>query len=206
MTDEGKKSNVARTAPNGRELERRVREQTPARLMEGRAGSSYRTETQLRLRRDHAAARDAVRTELDLIADLGQEFIERWRIFEVSTRARTKEEYLLRPDLGRTFDSGARDAIGAQCPHGCRLQIAIGDGLSVRAVAAQVPRMLPLLIAGAAQRGHSDADRNLVSNIHAAGVPPVEAAARILNLVAAMLRERTSGVHLKEQLQPPLQP
>lgn len=260
MMDEGEKSNVARTAPNGQELERRVREQTSARLMEGRAGSSYRTETQLRLRRDHAAARDAVRTELDLIADLGQEFLERWRIFEVSTRARTKEEYLLRPDLGRTFDSGARDAIGAQCPHGCRLQIAIGDGLSVRAVAAQAPRLLPLLMAGAAQRGwrtgrpfavrhcrvgamneigellapetvvllvgerpglataeslsaylaycphpgHSDADRNLVSNIHAAGVPPGEAAERILNLVAAMLRERTSGVHLKEQLQHPL--
>ena len=236
------------------ELERRVREQTPARLMEGRAGSSYRTETQLRLRRDHAAARDAVRTELGLIADLGQEFIERWRIFEVSTCARSKEEYLLRPDLGRAFDPTAREAIGGQCPHGSQLQIAIGDGLSVRAVAAQVPRLLPLLMAGASERawqtgrafavrhcrvgamneigellapevvvllvgerpglataeslsaylayrprpGQSDADRNLVSNIHAAGVRPEEAAERILNLVAAMLRERTSGVHLKE--------
>ena len=239
------------------ELERRVREQTPARLMEGRAGTSYRTATQLQLRGDHAAARDAVRTELDLIADLGQEFIERWRIFEVSTQARSKDEYLLRPDLGRSFGAAARETIREQCPHGCRLQIFIGDGLSVRAVAVQVPPLLPLLIEGAAERGwhtgrcfavrhcrvgamneigellapeavvllvgerpglatadslsaylayrprpgHSDADRNLVSNIHSAGVPPKEAAQRILNIVGAMLRERTSGVHLKEQFQ-----
>ena len=253
---------LARSAADGQELERRVREQTPARLMEGRAGSSYRTATELRLRADHAAARDAVRTELDLIADLGQEFIERWRIFEVSTEARTKEEFLLRPDLGRKLDAAARDGIGEQCPRGCHLQIVIGDGLSVRAVAAQVPRLLPLLVAGAAERGwqtgrpfairhcrvgvmneigellapqavvlligerpglataeslsaylayrprpgHSDADRNLVSNIHAAGVPSGEAAARILNLVDAMLRERSSGVRLKEQLEPRLLP
>jgi len=51
--------------------------------------------------------------------------------------------------------------------------------------------------------GHSDADRNLVSNVHSAGVPPHEAAQRILNLAASMLRERTSGVPLKEQFEPP---
>ena len=247
---------IARSDADGQDLERRVREQTPARLMEGRVGASYRTATQLHLRGDHAAARDAVRTELDLIADLGQEFIERWRIFEVSTRAHSKEEYLLRPDLGRAFDAPAREAIREQCPQGCRVQIVIGDGLSVRAVAAQVPRLLPLLMEGAAERnwqtgrpfavrhcrvgamneigellapetlvllvgerpglataeslsaylayrprpGHTDADRNLVSNIQSAGVPPEEAAERILNLVGSMLRERTSGVHLKEEI------
>src|SRR6266516_6551741 len=104
-------SKIARNEADGQDLERRVREQTPARLMEGRAASSYRTATELRLRADHAAARDAVRTELDLIADLGQEFIERWRVFEVSTEARTKEEFLLRPDLGRKLNSAARDGI-----------------------------------------------------------------------------------------------
>jgi len=48
--------------------------------------------------------------------------------------------------------------------------------------------------------GHSDAQRNLVSNIHAMGVGTAMAAARILKLVEAMLRERTSGVQLKEEL------
>ncbi len=248
---------IVRNSPDWPELESRIRERTPARLMEGRTGASYRTATQLQLRADHAAARDAVQAELDLSANLGQEFIERWRIFEVSTRASSKPEYLLRPDLGRTFDEKACSQIREKCPHSCDMQIVIGDGLSVRAVSAQVPGLLPLLSEGARGRnwsigrcfvirhcrvgvmnelgellspaivvlligerpglataeslsaylafrprqGHTDADRNLVSNIHQNGVPIHEATARILNLVQAMVKERTSGVHLKEDLQ-----
>src|ERR1700758_794981 len=83
------------------EVVRRVRAQTPARLLAGRAGAAYRTKTQLELRAAHAAARDAVRAELNLERDFGTEFVERWNLFEVSTQARTKDEYLLRPELGR---------------------------------------------------------------------------------------------------------
>jgi ethanolamine ammonia-lyase small subunit len=240
-----------------RELEAQIRARTPARLMEGRSGASYRTATQLELRADHAAARDAVQTELDLIEHLGQEFLSRWGIFEVSTEVRSKAEYLLRPDLGRKFNEEGRGAIREHCAQGCTVQIAIGDGLSVKAVAAQVPALLPLLMAGANERGwrtgrafairhcrvgvmneigellrpeavvllvgerpglataeslsaylayrpragDSDARRNLVSNIHAGGVGIAGAAARILKLVGEMLRERTSGVHLKEELE-----
>jgi ethanolamine ammonia-lyase small subunit len=237
------------------ELEQRVRDETPARLMEGRVGASYRTSTELQLRADHAAARDAVVDELDLSAHLGTEFVESWGIFELSTRARTKTEYLLRPDLGRALDEAAQAALAERCPSGCDLQIVIGDGLSVRAVTAQVPALLPLLMAGAQARawrtgqpfavrhcrvgvmnaigdllapaalvllvgerpglataeslsaymgyrprsGHSDADRNLVSNIHAKGAAVPQAAERILRLVETMLRGRTSGVGLKEE-------
>jgi ethanolamine ammonia-lyase small subunit len=53
------------------------------------------------------------------------------------------------------------------------------------------------------RRGHTDANRNLVSNIHQNGVPLPEAATRILNLIQAMLDGRTSGVHLKERLEVP---
>lgn len=248
---------IVRKQADMQELESRIRERTPARLMEGRSGDSYRTATQLQLRADHAAARDAVQAELDLSANLGPQFIERWRIFEVSTKARSKPEYLLRPDLGRTLDESAHSAIREQCPHSRDLQIVIGDGLSVRAVSAQVPGLLPRLLQGARERGwtvgrpfvirhcrvgvmneigemlapsivvlligerpglataeslsaylayrprngHTDANRNLVSNIREDGVPIVGAAARILNLVQAMLKERTSGVQLKELLQ-----
>jgi ethanolamine ammonia-lyase small subunit len=222
--------------------------------MEGRSGASYRTATQLQLRADHAAARDAVQAELDLIANLGQEFIERWHIFEVSTLAASKQEYLVRPDLGRAFGETARSAIRDQCPRGSDVQIVIGDGLSVKAISAQVPGLLPLLVEGAGERGWSvgrpfairhcrvgimneigelltpkavvlligerpglataeslsaymayrpiqgqtDANRNLVSNIRQEGVSLVGGAARILNMIQAMLTERTSGVHLKE--------
>lgn len=46
--------------------------------------------------------------------------------------------------------------------------------------------------------GRTDADRNLVSNIHARGVSHEDAARRILGLAAAMIRLKTSGVAVKE--------
>ncbi len=115
-----------------------ARARTPARVFVGRAGPSYRTDTQLALREDHAAAVDAVHAEVDLDRDLGREFVATWGIFEVATRATSKAEYLLRPDLGRRLDDQAAAALD-RCPSGVDLQVAIGDGLSAAAIAAQVP-------------------------------------------------------------------
>jgi hypothetical protein len=47
---------------------------------------------------------------------------------------------------------------------------------------------------------HTDAHRNLVSNIHAAGTPPERAAERIAALAAEMMRLETSGPLVKEVL------
>ena len=77
--------------------------------------------------------------------DLGAEFIERWKLFSVSTMAASKDEYLRRPDLGRRLDENAQAQLLAQCPLNADLQIVIGDGLSVTAVSTQVPPLLPLL-------------------------------------------------------------
>ncbi len=130
-----------------------VRARTPARLLVGRSGSSYRTGTQLELREDHAAARDAVRAELDLDRDFPREFVESRGLFLVHSQATSKAEYLLRPDLGRRLDPASRETILRDCPTNPALQIVIGDGLSPAAVAEQVPRLLPLLEAGATSRG-----------------------------------------------------
>jgi ethanolamine ammonia-lyase small subunit len=46
--------------------------------------------------------------------------------------------------------------------------------------------------------GHTDAQRNLISNIHARGVNHVEAAQRILALAEQMRRVQASGVTVKE--------
>jgi ethanolamine ammonia-lyase small subunit len=233
-----------------------LRARTPARILVGRAGTAYRTATQLTLRSDHAAARDAVHAEVDLQRDLGAELVQRFSLFEVSTRAVGKEQYLMRPDLGRQLDDDARAAVAANCPAGADLQLVIGDGLSAAAVAAQVPALLPLLADAAARRGwvlgrpflvhhcrvgvlndvgevldptvvvlligerpglataeslsaylayrpragDTDARRNLLSNIHARGVPPAEAAPRILALVQRLRDARASGVAVKEEL------
>jgi len=48
--------------------------------------------------------------------------------------------------------------------------------------------------------GHTDAQRNLISNIHARGVSPEAAVLRILSLAEKMRKSETSGVLLKEDL------
>jgi ethanolamine ammonia-lyase small subunit len=231
-----------------------ARGRTPARVLVGRAGAAYRTATWLALRADHAAARDAVRAELEPGRDLGGAFVARWGLVEVNSRAGSRPEYLLRPELGRSLDPDARDRLRAECPAGADLQVVLGDGLSAAAVVAQVPGLLPLLEAEAARRGwrfgrpffvrrcrvgvlndvgawldpsvvvlligerpglataeslsaylayrprpgDDDSRRNLISNIHARGVPPREAASRIAELAARMMALGTSGVAVKE--------
>src|SRR5437899_404441 len=77
----------------------RIRARTPARVLADRSGAAYRTGTQLELRHAHAAARDAVRAELDVERDLGPDFVQQWKLLSVSTMAASKDEYLRRPDL-----------------------------------------------------------------------------------------------------------
>ncbi len=232
-----------------------VKARTPARILTGRAGAAYRTTTWLELRRDHAAAKDAVCAELDLAGDLGVPFLAEWGLFEVATLAHTKQEFLLRPDLGRSLGPEARAELARRCPAGLDLQVVVVDGLSAAAVQAQVPALLPLLAAEAQHRGwrfgqpffirhgrvgvlneigeiidpavavvligerpglatalslsaymayrprngHDDSRRNLISNIHARGVPPDQAAPRIAELAAQMIQFETSGIAVKEQ-------
>ena len=135
------------------DLIEKIRSHTPARVLADRTGAAYRTATQLQLRQDHAAARDAVRTEFELKRDLGAEFVGRWKLFSVSTMAASKEEYLRRPDLGRQLDENARRHLAAHCASHADLQIVIGDGLSVTAVSTQVPALLPMLADKAQLRG-----------------------------------------------------
>jgi ethanolamine ammonia-lyase small subunit len=235
-----------------------ARLRTPARILVGRAGPAYRTATQLDLRQDHAAAVDAVRTELEL----DPEFVQRWQLLEVRTRARDKAEYLARPDLGRRLEEAVASVLVQQGTAGADLQFVLGDGLSAAAVVVQVPILLPLLAEGARQRGwmfgrplvvrqcrvgilndigerldpvvavlligerpgmataeslsaylayrprpgDTDARRNLISNIHARGVPPTAAAARILALAEKLRHVQASGVAVKEELRPELPP
>ena len=86
MADAKGKNAADKLAPNSDwpELVRKIRARTPARILVGRAGPAYRTETQLQLREDHATARDAVRAELDVNTAFGAAFIEKWKLFEVA--------------------------------------------------------------------------------------------------------------------------
>jgi len=235
-----------------------AREHTPARVLVGRAGPAYRTATSLKLREDHAAARDAVRAEVELGRDFGAESIAAFGLFEVRTRATSKGEYLLRPDLGRQLDEAARERLRSECPAGVDLQVVIGDGLSATAVATQAPGLLAGLRTAANSRGwsfgrsflvrycrvgvmndvgellnpavvvlligerpglataeslsaylafrpragHTDADRNLISNVHARGVGIEEATRRVVALAEQFRAQSRSGVSVKELFPP----
>jgi ethanolamine ammonia-lyase small subunit len=52
--------------------------------------------------------------------------------------------------------------------------------------------------------GHDDSRRNLISNIHARGVPLDQAARRVVMFAEQMMRLETSGVAVKESSHPPI--
>ena len=94
----------------------------------------------------------------------------------------------------------------------CRVGIlnAIGELLKPRVVVLligerpglQTAESLSAYLAFRPTPGHTDAHRNVISNIHAAGTPPARAAERIVALAAEMMRYASSGPAIKEQLSP----
>ena len=84
----------------------------------------------LRFRADHAAAQDAVFSQVpeDYAAQNGME--------EVKTRCGSKDEYLTRPDLGRGFAPETADRLRKILPKNPVVQLVVGDGLSSAAIVA----------------------------------------------------------------------
>ena len=126
---------------------RAMKEKTPARLGSGRAGPRYKTLTMLRFRADHAAAQDAVWSELE--ADFAKEH----DLLPTKTKCNDKEEYLTRPDLGRCFDEHNAKAIKGVIDTPPRVQIVVGDGLSSAAIAANAMDCLAAMKDGLKARG-----------------------------------------------------
>jgi len=236
------------------EIVRKIRERTAARIFVER-GASYTTQMELELRTAHASAVDAVWAEFDLQNDLPPDFVAQWQLFQVSSQAESKSQFLLRPDLGRKLSDAGKDLIAQRCARKPDFQIVIGDGLSGSAISEQVPELFPLLqqrarangwsigpsfvvrycrvgimndigdlvsprvivlligerpgLATAASlsaymayspiSGRTDADRNLISNIHARGIHVEEAADRITDLAMRMMTLKRSGTTLKEE-------
>src|ERR1700751_3475091 len=126
------------------EIVRKIRARTPARIFVER-GLAYSTKMSLDLRGAHAKAIDAVWTEFDLKRDFPPEFIAQWNLFQLASRAESKSQFLLRPDLGRALSESATSMIVQRCPKAPDVQIVIGDGLSCAALSAQVLFLFPLL-------------------------------------------------------------
>ena len=108
----------------------KLKARTPARLGMGKAGPRYKTLTMLRFRADHAAAQDAV------FSQVAEDFAGKHGLVPVQTRCKDKEEYLTRPDLGRCFDKKNQEIIKKSVPNPPTVQIVVGDGLSSAAITA----------------------------------------------------------------------
>ena len=133
--------------PENEQKFRRMKERTPARLGSGRAGARYKTLTMLRFRADHAAAQDAV------FSQVSEDFAAKNGMQEVQTRCGSKDEYLTRPDLGRCFDEENQRKIRAAIPGTPRVQIVVGDGLSSAAITANAMDCLEAIRDGLKLKG-----------------------------------------------------
>ena len=120
---------------------------TPARLGSGKAGARYKTLTMLRFRADHAAAQDAVFSEMDA------DYAKQHDLLPVKTRCDSKDEYLTRPDLGRCFDEHNAKTIQGVIDTPPRVQLVVGDGLSSAAIAANAADCLAAIRDGLKLKG-----------------------------------------------------
>ena len=121
-----------------------MKSKTPARLGVGRAGARYKTMSMLRVRADHAAAQDAV------FSDVSEAFIQKNNFVFVQTLCKDKDEYLTRPDRGRRFGKDELEVIKKTVGHNPKVLIVVGDGLSSSAIEANVEDMIPALKQGLA--------------------------------------------------------
>jgi ethanolamine ammonia-lyase small subunit len=125
-----------------------MRRATPARLGVGRAGPRYTTAALLQFRADHARAIDAVITEVS------PRWVNRSGLLEVRSRAATRQDFLLRPELGRMLlDEDAR-RLRRISPSSAKpsVLLCVGDGLSSTAVEANAAPLVRALSARLARK------------------------------------------------------
>jgi ethanolamine ammonia-lyase small subunit len=123
-----------------------LRRFTAARIALPRSGASLATGPLLELRLAHARARDAVHAPLDearLVADLSGLGLP---VLAVASAADNRQNYLMRPDLGRTLGREAAAVLathaGGPAGSGCDVAFVVSDGLSAGAVHAHARPLL----------------------------------------------------------------
>jgi ethanolamine ammonia-lyase small subunit len=121
---------------------------TTARINVGHSGARLKTATGLKLRADHGVAIDAVWDDSDCpVADsLG--------FYRVQTLVNSKEEYLRRPDRARCFSDETIAALKDAAIHAPTVQIMAADGLSPRAIEANLGEMYALVTRECARLGY----------------------------------------------------
>ena len=121
---------------------------TTARIGVGSAGPRYTTSSLLLFQGDHAITQDALYREID------PKLLDKFNLFTVQTRiTEGKEQYLLRPDLGRQLSSEAKNMISQKCVKNPQIQLVVGDGLSALAIESNLPQIFPVIKQGIQSSG-----------------------------------------------------
>ncbi|MEY4538618.1 MAG: hypothetical protein RLZZ306_375 [Bacteroidota bacterium] len=108
---------------------------TPARIARGRAGHSILTRELLKFQADHAQARDAVYSELD-IKKLNESIsgVFDLQVFNVKSEILNRSQYLQRPDFGRILSQLSRDELTKVSSSASDICFVITEGLSAEAI------------------------------------------------------------------------
>ena len=126
---------------------KKLKEKTPARLGSGKAGARYKTLSMLRFRADHAAAQDAV------FSQVAEDFPEKNGLVPLQTCCESKDQYLTRPDFGRRLNEESVKRLKTEISGTPRVQIVVGDGLSSAAITANAMDCLAAIRDGLKLRG-----------------------------------------------------
>jgi ethanolamine ammonia-lyase small subunit len=119
-----------------------LRRLTVARIGLERSGASLATAPLLDLRLAHARARDAVHAPLDvprLTSDLATLGLP---VLAVASAAQDRQQYLMRPDLGRRLSADAAAVLSRHAISDHDVAFVISDGLSACAVQAHAAPVL----------------------------------------------------------------
>jgi len=117
---------------------------TNARIAVGRTGNAIPLAENLQFRADHASARDAVHTNLDVDALRDQLSVLNLPILTLHSEAGNRQEYLRRPDKGRKLRlTGEKKIFNSE---DFDVAFIVGDGLSAKAVQIYTQPFLHFLV------------------------------------------------------------
>jgi len=119
---------------------------TPARIQVGRTGTRPLTTSLLKFRADHASARDAVNSELS--EKFSAKIVADFKAQVVQSLCTDRSDFVLYPPKGKQIKPAGLQLVKDTCVHTPDVQIVISDGLSARAVEANVLDLLPILLDG----------------------------------------------------------
>jgi ethanolamine ammonia-lyase small subunit len=125
-----------------------LRRFTAARIALPRSGASLATAPLLEFRLAHARARDAVHASFDTAQLCGALAPHGLPVLSIASAAQDRQQYLMRPDLGRRLTDDAAALLAAHAggsrdaASGYDVVFVVADGLSARAVAAHAEPLL----------------------------------------------------------------